>query len=158
MKTHWKQYQDPKYLGAYSLGEKEEMQVTIEKVVREEVKGDGGKGEIKTVAYLKKNKPMILNSTNCKTIAKIYDSAFIEDWVDKTITVYRTKVNAFGDVVEALRVRKEKPAKVKLTPNTPLWDKAKEGINKKTVTLDQIKNRYELSKINEKLLTDGKDV
>ena len=80
-KTHWKKLHNPNYLGAYSLGDsKNDMIVTIDKVVNEMVQGADGKKEQCTVAHMKTGKPMILNVTNCKTIAKIADSSFIEDW------------------------------------------------------------------------------
>ena len=70
MKTHWKKLTNPNYLGAYSLGDKQELNVTIDYVVRENVIGAGGKSEECTVAHMAKGKPMILNNTNCKIIAK----------------------------------------------------------------------------------------
>ena len=57
---------------------------------------------------------MILNVTNCKTIAKIYDSPYIEDWIGKYITVYSAKVKAFGETVEALRIRPKVPSMKKI--------------------------------------------
>ena len=52
---------------------------------------------------------MILNATNCKMISKIYDTPYIEDWVGKWISIYIAKVKAFGEVVEALRIRNRIP-------------------------------------------------
>ena len=50
-------------------------------------------------------KGMILNKTNCKIISKRLDSPYIEQWVGKSITIYAAKVRAFGEMVEALRVK-----------------------------------------------------
>ena len=51
---------------------------------------------------------MVLNKTNCKTIEKIY-SPFTDEWLGKKITVFAQKVKAFGDMVDALRIRPTKP-------------------------------------------------
>jgi hypothetical protein len=53
-------------------------------------------------------KPMILNKTNCKIIAKIHDTPYIEQWAGKSILIYAAKVKAFGEMVDALRVKNQK--------------------------------------------------
>jgi hypothetical protein len=51
---------------------------------------------------------MILNKTNCKIITKVLDTPYIDNWVGKSIVIYAAKVKAFGDMVEALRVKNQK--------------------------------------------------
>jgi hypothetical protein len=51
---------------------------------------------------------MIINKTNAKIITKILDTPFIEHWVGKSIIIYAAKVRAFGEMVEALRVKNQK--------------------------------------------------
>ena len=107
--VHWKQNFDYKYTGAYELQPNEEKIVTITKVCKEEVNSTDGKKQMCLVAYFEESsKPMVLNKTNCKTIEKLY-SPFIEDWTGKKITVFSQKVKAFGDTVDALRIRPTKP-------------------------------------------------
>lgn len=110
-KTHWKKLTNPDYLGAYALEYGKDLVVQIAGVGREMVAGPDGKKEECTVCHFtdKSIKPMILNVTNCKTIAKLYNTPFIEEWSGKYISVYIAKVRAFGDVVEALRVREKVP-------------------------------------------------
>ena len=105
--THWKKLNNPDYLGAYALDEGQELTITIDYVTSEMVKGKDGKSEERIVAHFKERdvKPMILNATNCKTIAKIYNTPYIEKWGGKRITVFATMVSAFGDTTEALRIR-----------------------------------------------------
>lgn len=103
-KTHWKRLMNPDYIGAYSLPEGEDLTVTIDYVVREQITGTGGKKEECTVAHLVKNKPFILNATNSKSIAKLY-GVYIEDWAGKKITLYATTTRMGGETVECLRVR-----------------------------------------------------
>lgn len=104
-KTHWKKLVNPEYIGAYSLEDGKDLTVSIEKVIREMVTGDGGKKEECTVAYLVGHKPLILNRTNAKTITKIYNSPYIEDWSGKKITLYATTTRVAGETVECLRIR-----------------------------------------------------
>lgn len=153
MKTHWKKLVNPDYLGAYSLGDMDSLTVTIEKVVREMITGTGGKKEECTVAYMKGQKPMILNNTNAKSIQKIYDTPFIEEWAGKRITLYVAKIKAFGETgVECLRIKQEKPAKEELKPAHPKWDGAIKSIKAGTVTIEQVEKTYSITPENKKLL------
>ena len=45
MKTHWKTLINIDYIGAYSLEDGKDMNITIESVGKEMVKGTGGKKE-----------------------------------------------------------------------------------------------------------------
>lgn len=103
-KTHYKRLMNPDYIGAYSLNEGEDLTVVIAHVAREVITGTGGKKEECTVAHLKGHKPMILNSTNQKSIAKLY-GPYIEDWAGKPITLFASTTKLAGDTVECLRIR-----------------------------------------------------
>lgn len=111
-KTHWKKLENPDYLGAYALQPGQDLVVQIKSVGQEEVYNPtNNKKETCTVAHFtdRNIKPMILNVTNCKTISKLYDTPYIEDWTGRWISIYIAKVKAFGDVVEALRIRNKIP-------------------------------------------------
>ena len=108
--THWKKLTNPDYLGAYSIEDGKDLILTIKKVVQESVTGADGKKEDCIVCYWQeKQKPMILNVTNCKMIAKLANSPYIEQWAGIKVQIGVEKVKAFGDVVDALRIRKTKP-------------------------------------------------
>lgn len=159
MKTHWKKLMNPDYIGAYALEPGEERKVRIKKVVREMVTGQNGKKEECTVAHLEGEKPFILNRTNCKIISKMYDSPYIEEWSGKSIIIYAAKVNAFGEEVEALRIRQRKPEPEKLpelNQDHPKWDGAKQALKDGNVTIEQIKKNFTVSNENLKALQDGK--
>jgi FKBP-type peptidyl-prolyl cis-trans isomerase 2 len=156
-KTHWRKLDNPNYLGAYSLmdGSDKDLIVQIEKVVTETVKSDRGDEACK-VAYLKGHKPMILNSTNSQTIAKVLDSPFIEDWKGKKVTLFVAKIKAFGERMDALRVRPHKP-KIELpelTPDHEKWEGAKKALAAGSVTIQAIKKNYKLSDKNKTKLLD----
>ena len=103
---------NPNYLGSWDLEEmpNREATLTIARIVDEEVVTSGSK-ERCTVCYWTDGnyKPMILNVTNKKTIAKLYHTKSTEQLVGKPLIVGIEKVKAFGDVHDALRIRKRIP-------------------------------------------------
>ncbi len=105
-KTHWKKQFNYNYAGSYNLLPGQELILTIAKIVKEMVKGENGQEKECVVCYFRQDfKPMILNKTNCKIIQKVYGTPFIEEWIGKNIQIYTDTVMAFGDIVEALRIR-----------------------------------------------------
>lgn len=118
MKTHWKKLTNPDYLGAYALEDGRDVVLTISHVREEQVIGTDGKKENCPVCYFAERgvKPMILNSTNMKTITKLFGTPYIEDWAGRKIQIGVEKVKAFGEVVEALRVRKFAPKEAQTAP------------------------------------------
>lgn len=113
--THWKKLINPDYLGAYSLEPGQDMVLTIRQVKKEMITGTDGKKEECIVCYWQEEqKPMILNVTNCKMIAKLLKTPYIERWAGHRIQIGAEIVSAFGEKVEALRVRKTLPEDVKV--------------------------------------------
>lgn len=116
--THWKQTQNPDYLGAWALQPGEEPVLTIKSAGVEKVVGtDGKKEECLVIHYPENIGPgkMIVNRTNAKIISKLAGSPYIENWPGTQIQVYSDRVKAFGDVVDAIRIRPTKP-KAKQVP------------------------------------------
>lgn len=107
-RTHWKKLFNNDYLGAWSLEEDQDKDVTITKTGTTLVKsGQNPKGEECPIVFFEEfDIPMVLNSTNCKTIESIY-GPIVEDWVGKKVTLYvQGGIKAFGTITEALRIRK----------------------------------------------------
>jgi hypothetical protein len=156
MKTHWKKLHNPHYLGSHDLLDGETtnptINATITKVVSEEVTGSDGKKEVCSVAYLKGNKPMILNVTNSKAIERLCGSPFIEDWAGVEIGITVEQVRAFGQTVDALRIKSPKK-KPELKPNTPQWDKAVQFVQGGG-KVEAIQKKYTISSANLKTLTN----
>jgi hypothetical protein len=155
VKTHWKKLTHPDYLGAYELMDGttgKELTVTIKEVLRQQVTGADGKKEECTVCHLVGVKPMILNATNQKIMTKLFDSPYIEDWKGKKMTLYVAKVKAFGDTVDALRVKTTAPKLPELTPTHPKWDAAKTALKAGNTNVEDIRKSFILSPDNEKLL------
>ena len=110
--THWKKLTNPNYLGAYAFNPGEEKIVTIESVAKEEVIGESGKTEDCIVAHLTGEKPLILNKTNCKAISKLLKTPYIEEWAGHRIVLAVQKVKAFGEEVDAVRVKPKMPGEI----------------------------------------------
>ena len=116
-RTHWKQLQNNDWIGAYALQDGQDLTLTIDKAMQEQVTGNNGKREMcLTVHWLERDyKPMIVNRTNAKTITKVTGSPYIEDWHGKAITLYVDTTRLGGDIVECLRVRPYAPKQPKQT-------------------------------------------
>uniref|UniRef100_A0A6M3MHR8 Uncharacterized protein n=1 Tax=viral metagenome TaxID=1070528 RepID=A0A6M3MHR8_9ZZZZ len=135
---------NPDYIGAYALNEGKDLTVVIAHVAREIITGTGGKKEECTVAHLKNQKPFILNSTNQKSIAKLY-GPFIEDWAGKPITLFASTTKLAGDTVECLRIR---PTVVKRQAPKITDERLKAAIEKIKAgeyTADKVRANFTLS-------------
>lgn len=108
--THWKKLVNPEYLGSYALDPGQDMTLTIKSCGLEMITGSSGKKEEKMVMHFMENvKPMIVNRTNSKTITKLYKTPYIEQWAGKKIILYARQITAFGEEVDALRIRDYEP-------------------------------------------------
>jgi hypothetical protein len=83
----------------------EELTVTIQQVLMEEMENREGETETKPVIFFKgAKKGMVLNKTNFASIAfQCGDDT--DAWAGKEITLYAPLVSAFGETKPALRVK-----------------------------------------------------
>jgi hypothetical protein len=89
--------------------------LTIRSVTLEDMQSHDNKTVTKPVAWFTNAaKGLVLNRTNTMIIADLYGPE-TDAWAGKRITIYATKVRAFGKMEDAIRVREEKPA----PPTTP---------------------------------------
>jgi len=153
-KTHWKKTMNPNYLGAYALEPGKDLIVTIENVKKEMVKDANGTDAECLVIHLKGNKPFICNKTNAKAISKATGSNFIEDWTGKSIALYIANVRAFGENVEAVRVRSqaatESNKKKKL--NNEDFKRLLEAIKSGKYTVEKALDAYEFTEVQMNLI------
>lgn len=153
--THWKKLTNPDYLGAYDFEIGEERIVTVKDVKRELITGADGKKEECTIMYFEeKCKPMIMNVTNQKAITKLAETPYIEQWVGKSFKIIVSRIKAFGEFVDALRIKSEKVVKQKpvLEINTPNFVNCKKAIQEKKATIEQVKAKYQMSDTVERML------
>jgi hypothetical protein len=108
---HWKEWSDTPYLGSYSIVDGKDLVLTIARIAFEDVIGTNGKAQKRRICYFRENvKPMILNSTNCKAIARLYNTDLMDAWVGKQIQLYADpNVRFGGERTGGLRIRNTIP-------------------------------------------------
>ena len=108
--THWKKLHNPNYLGAFSFDPGKDMILTVKYTAEETVVGaDGSKEDCMVIHFVEPALPFICNVTNAKTIADVLKTPYVERWSGRKIQFYVTKVKAFGETVDAVRVRPYPP-------------------------------------------------
>jgi hypothetical protein len=107
---------DSSWIYAYDLSGRD-VTVTIKSVAAAKLRSvDKNKPEQKKpVLYFKESREnpprgLVLCKTNAKIIAGMFGPD-TDRWVGQRITLYPTKVEAFGAMVEAIRIRPTAPAK-----------------------------------------------
>lgn len=103
-RTHWKKMTNTNYFGSWDLPEGKDMIVRIIEIRQEMIQNAQGREE-KAVAVIEGQKPLILNTTNMKSIAKALGTPYVEEWAGRKVQLYSEKVAAFGEITEAVRVR-----------------------------------------------------
>ena len=158
-KTHWKKNNDSNFISGEDLisglkGLKPEMVVVIEKFNDAESFDQKKQSKITVSAlYLKEvggaslYKPVILNKTNAKFFVKETGSDFVDDWIGKPVIVYAQKDARHGHVV-----RFKKYVFPVLQANTEAFNKCKIAIEKSGFTIDQLRQKYQISTEVEQLL------
>ena len=101
---------ESKYLKQSDLAD--DMVVTVAKVGKANVAREGDEPEYKwLIRFNELPKPMVLNSTNIKRLAKACNSDDTDQWIGKQVVLYvDPDVEFAGNVVGGLRVRAHKAA------------------------------------------------
>ena len=105
--THFMTLFDRDYLGSFDLPEGRDVTVTINAVKGGELTAIGGRKSKKPIVYFEgKDKGLICNKTNSKTIAAMHGN-YTEGWVGKRITLFvsTTRNPSGGDDVPCIRIR-----------------------------------------------------
>ncbi len=107
---------DRPYLGAYDLPEGRDVIVTIEDIKQGEVQ-NGTKKDKKPIITLRgKEKKLICNATNAKTIARMYGNN-VESWIGKRVSLYISETNSQGgEIVPCIRIRPQPPQSKQAAP------------------------------------------
>lgn len=108
-----------KYVSAYDLHGRD-VTVTISRITQDEEfnKDTGEKERIWLLWFEGAKKPMRCKPVHGKTIAALYGDENTA-WIGKAITLYATKVKAFGQVFEVVRIRDKKPTKAAASTPPP---------------------------------------
>lgn len=159
-KTHYRKVFDSPYLSAADIVEP--VVLTIRCVQVEADKTKKTKDKMNTAYFVEREirageplKPMILNATNSKMVAKITGSPFLEDWGGVSVEIYVDHNVRFGrETVEGLRIRPAaiRPQKRELTPdNQKMWQRALDAY-KREGNLDAVEAHVYISEENRQLL------
>ena len=98
-----------KYVAAADLNGKP-VTLTIRTVTLEEMVTHNEERVKKPVAWFEKaTKGFVMNVTNARIIADLYGDE-TESWAGKRISIYPTRVQAFGKMQDCIRVKPEIPA------------------------------------------------
>lgn len=106
---HWKSMMDKEFLYAFDLKGRD-VTLTIAQVTAGKLK-NGKKESKKPLCFFvepRDKRPLALNATNCKTIAKLYGND-TDEWKGKRVTLYPTTTEMAGETVECIRVRPRAP-------------------------------------------------
>lgn len=164
-KTHYRKAFHSPYLSAADITEPTIL--TIQRVTLEADKTKKTKDLFNTAYFSEKEirkgeklKPMILNSTNSKTLKQLTGSAFIEDWAGQAISVYVDNNVRFGkETVEGLRISPFAPENRKAPPKAEITDERLEGaivkIKANEYTTAQLFERFALTEAQEARLLEG---
>lgn len=114
----------PRFLGSWDCTDGE-LILTIADFKEEVIEGDKGRKERKCVMYFaeKDVRPMVVNLTNRKMLAKLYHSTDSAKLKGKLVKIGTDQVKAFGGIHDALRIRNVVPTAPKQT--TPAKDAPK---------------------------------
>lgn len=154
---HYRAVFDSPYLSSADITEPTTL--TISHVTQELDKTKKTKDKFNTAYFVERElrpgeklKPMILNATNSKEMAKLTSSPFIEDWQSVRVIVWVDRAVRFGkDTVEGLRLRPA-PTRRPLTPDmTQGWDNAKAAYLRDG-NLDAVLARVDISDAHQKQL------
>lgn len=162
---HWRRVFNTPYLGSVDITEP--VVLTIAKVVQETTKTPKRKGDKEefNVAYFSENelrpgeplKPMILNATNCKTMAGFCGTHIIRHWIEIPVTIYvdpnvRQMGGGTGD---GLKISTERPnlQKPELTPESDRWSEAVKAY-KRDQKFDTIEKSVFISDANKSRMKD----
>lgn len=133
-KTHYRKIFKSDHLGVADLEEFIEqgsnLIFTISYVKQEINAKVAGKKINANIAYFEESiKPLVLNATNSKTMSKLANSCFVENWQGVTVQLFIDRdARLMGEVVGGVRVspkviRSQKPVITK--ENVKMWENAK---------------------------------
>ena len=91
-----------KYLRAGDLDG--DLVVTMKSLMVEEINGE----KKPVLHFIEEAKGLVLNKTNCKMIGSLHGSE-TDDWPGKKIALFPTEVDFRGEIVDAIRVRRQIP-------------------------------------------------
>lgn len=158
-KTHYRRVFKSDHLGIADLEDMIEaganLIFTIKCVKQEYGVTVAGKKMDGNIAYFVEDiKPLVLNATNSKTMKRLTDSAFVEDWSNITVRLYIDHTAKLkGEVVGGVRISPDKVTREKpeLLVGTTAWGNAVAAY-KRDGNFDAIEKRMKVSEDSKKAI------
>lgn len=156
---HYRAVFDSPYLSSADIVDPTAL--TIARVTQETDKTKKTKDVFNTAYFAERElrpgeklKPMILNATNSKEMAKMTGSPYVEDWQNVRVVVWVEKGIKFGrDTVDGLRLRPA-PTRRQITPDqTAAWNNAKAAFLRDG-NLDAVLAKVDISEEDQARLRD----
>jgi hypothetical protein len=142
---HYKTFTNQEFIGAYALPKGEDLTVTIKSARKQEVTSTGGRKQDCFVITLEgPYKPMILNSTNQRSIVKLYGTE-TDNWAGKSFTLYASTTQMAGETVECLRIRPTVGAPKKRSISDERLIIAVTAVEEGKFTVSTLLEKYELT-------------
>ena len=159
-KTHYRKAFDSPYLSSADIVDP--VVLTVKRVTLEIDRTKKTKDRFNTAWFVEREirageplKPMILNATNSKTLARIAGSKFIDDWNNLQIIVYVDGAVRFGkETVEGLRIRPCATAQRKSPISDDRLKAAIAQIKAGNFTTDRLFGEFALTAEQEKKVND----
>ena len=139
IKHHYRSVLKSNHLGVADLEELQEQQgddakfIFTIKHVRQEINVSvaGRQGDFNIVYFNEKVKPLVLNATNSKTLRKLANSVWLEDWSGLMIELFiDSSVMMMGENTGGVRISPKKVVlKTDMTLDHPRFDAAKKAWN-----------------------------
>lgn len=156
-KQHYRNVFKSDHLSSYDLEDFTEqgrpLEFTIKHVVQELKTKVAGKRIDANIAYfVEPIKPLVLNATNSKIVAKFAGSPFVNDWINISIELQVKKNINFGkDIVQGIRIKE--------TPPKPITEQEIKLIKGKVSIITELKDlNIFYSKLTPKEKTDKRVV
>jgi hypothetical protein len=93
-----------RYLRAADF-EGKNVTLTIREVKRDNLRlATGGLAEKYVISFAESEKTLVLNKTNARAIAKVLGEQKATNWAGQKITLKPAKCEAFGEIVDCVRV------------------------------------------------------
>lgn len=153
MKTNYRNVYKSNHLGSIDLEEMTDKGLNLAFTISEvkQMKNTmvaGRTGDFNIAFFEEDIKPLVLNSTNAKTVKALAGgSIYVEDWKDVTVELYIDhSVKMKGEIVGGVRIKPVSPQKTKPAFLESNFEKAKNA----NATIEMIKGSYSISKEIEK--------
>lgn len=172
---HWREYQNPDYLGVYSLLKdtgKIEMTLTVIGFDHREVMNEGKKSMCRVLLF-DNSKPMCVNVTNAERLELFTGEYIPQKWVGVTLTLHleNNRDKRQKKFVDRLRIKEQFPEQrllqnynpgyydssinmYHLCPGSLHWYYWRQQVQRGVITVDQLRQSYYIHQDNaNKLLT-----